>query len=140
MMKTMTKRFVFDTCFMIYLSQPDATISAEARQALEMEDAQFFVSAISAWEIGLLVAKGRLNLTRAPIDWFRTFVDESDIVVLETTPSILVASSFLPAPMHADPADRIVVATARDHDLTLITRDRAILAYGAAGHVKVLAC
>ena len=140
MLKTMTKRFVFDTCFMIYLSQPDAVIAAEARQALETDEAEHFVSAISVWEIGLLVAKGRLNLTRSPNDWFGNVVDEKGIAVLAASPSILVASSFLPSPLHADPADRILVATAREHDLTLITRDRAILAYGAAGHVKVLAC
>ena len=47
-----------------------------------------------------------------------------------------VDSSFLPTPLHNDPADRILIATAREHDLTIITRDRAILAYGAAGHVS----
>jgi PIN domain nuclease of toxin-antitoxin system len=49
-------------------------------------------------------------------------------------------SSYLPAPVHNDPTDRIIIATAREHDLTIITRDRAILAYGAAGHVKTLVC
>jgi PIN domain nuclease of toxin-antitoxin system len=53
---------------------------------------------------------------------------------------VLVTYSFLPQPIHNDPADRIIIATAREHDLTIITRDRAILAYGAAGHVKTLAC
>lgn len=44
------------------------------------------------------------------------------------------------AALNNDPIDRILIATAREHDLTIITRDRAILAYGAAGHVKTLAC
>jgi PIN domain nuclease of toxin-antitoxin system len=52
----------------------------------------------------------------------------------------LVASSFLPQPVHNDPADRILIATAREQNLTIITRDRAILSYGAAGHVRTLAC
>lgn len=99
-----------------------------------------FLSAFSAWEIGMLVSKGRLSLTQAPLPWFRSFASEQELSVLEATPEILVASSFLPQPLHADPADRILIATAREHDLTIITRDRAILAYGAAGHVKVLAC
>ena len=139
-MMTMNTRFIFDTCFMLFMSQPGAMISAAAQDALELEDGVFHVSAISAWEIGMLVAKGRLNLTRPPIDWFDSFLIDREARVLEVTPSILVAASFLPAPMHNDPADRILVATAREHDLTIITRDRAVLAYGAAGHVKVLAC
>lgn len=53
---------------------------------------------------------------------------------------VLVASSFLPQPIHGDPADRIIIATARERDLTIITRDRAILSYGNAGHVRTLAC
>jgi len=88
----------------------------------------------------MLVSKGRLNLTRSPLDWFARFADEQDLIVLDVSPQILVTSSFLPQPIHPDPADRILIATAREHDLTIITRDRAILAYGAAGHVRVLAC
>jgi len=46
----------------------------------------------------------------------------------------------LPQLIHKDPIDRILIATARENDLTIITRDRAILSYGAAGHVRTLAC
>ena len=46
----------------------------------------------------------------------------------------------LPELTHRDPTDRMLIATARAHDLTLITRDRAILAYAAAGHVRAVAC
>lgn len=140
MMTTTSTRYIFDTCFLLYLSCPDEAIAPAARKALETASGEFRVSAISAWEIGLLVSKGRLNLTRAPLEWFRAFVDEEGLHVLDVTPEILVASSFLPQPLHGDPADRILIATAREHDLTIITRDRAILAYGAAGHVKTMAC
>ncbi|MNF14334.1 hypothetical protein D3C80_2165180 [compost metagenome] len=51
-----------------------------------------------------------------------------------------MASSNLLQPVHNDPIDRILIATAREYDLTIITRDRAILDYGAAGHVRTLAC
>ncbi|TCU04995.1 hypothetical protein [Rhizobium sullae] len=53
---------------------------------------------------------------------------------------IFIASSFPPQSLHKDPIDRIIIATGREHDLTIMTRNRAILAYGAAGHVKTLAC
>ena len=88
----------------------------------------------------MLVAKGRLPTTKHALTWFNEFVAQMGALVLETSPTVLVASSYLPAPIHNDPTDRILIATAREHDLTIITRDRAILAYGAAGHVKVLAC
>ena len=57
-----------------------------------------------------------------------------------TTPAIFVDSSFLPGPIHRDPADRIIVATARALDLTVVTSDRLILDYAARGHVRALAC
>lgn len=88
----------------------------------------------------MLVAKGRLSITKPPLIWFQEAAHRMAAGVLDATPDILVAASFLPEPLHGDPADRILIATAREHDLTIITRDRAVLAYGAAGHVKVLAC
>jgi PIN domain nuclease of toxin-antitoxin system len=56
------------------------------------------------------------------------------------SPEILIASSFLPGEPPNDPADRILLATARDLGATLVTRDRAILAYGESGQVSTLAC
>jgi PIN domain nuclease of toxin-antitoxin system len=56
------------------------------------------------------------------------------------SPEILIASSFLPGRPPRDPADRIILATARDLGLTLVTRDRALLDYGEAGNVSVVAC
>ena len=98
------------------------------------------MSVMSAWEIGMLVSKGRLPMTRDALVWFQSFVAQAQADVLEVTPKILVASSNLLQPIHNDPIDRILIATAREHDLTIITRDRAILDYGAAGHVRTLVC
>ena len=88
----------------------------------------------------MLVARGRLPTTRTALGWFEDFVRNGRVSVETATPEILIASSYLPVPIHNDPTDRILIATAREHDLTIITRDRAILAYGAAGHVRTLAC
>ena len=65
---------------------------------------------------------------------------DGDFTEQPVTAETFIASCFLPEPFHKDPFDRILIATAREHDLTIITRDRAILAYGAAGHVRTLAC
>jgi PIN domain nuclease of toxin-antitoxin system len=137
-----TDRYLLDTCALMYLAQ-DERVSADAEvvlRALPPATDRICTSAFSAWEIGMLVGKKRMNITKHPLTWFDDVVRKMSARVLEATPSILVASSFLPEPVHGDPADRIIIATAREHDLTIITRDKAILAYGAAGHVKTLAC
>ena len=88
----------------------------------------------------MLVSKGRISETKTPKRWFEDFVVGYTAGEMAITSDVLIASCFLPKPIHKDPFDRIIIATAREHDLTIITRDRAILAYGAAGHVKTLAC
>jgi PIN domain nuclease of toxin-antitoxin system len=99
-----------------------------------------FVSSATAWEMAMLVSKGRLSETKEPGRWFSDFMSRGDFEEQPVTTNVLIASCFLPEPLHRDPFDRILIATAREHDLTIITRDRAILAYGAAGHVRTLAC
>lgn len=137
-----SERYLLDTCAIIFLANAER-VADEVVQVLSAERPDshgIFVSAFSAWEIAKLVSKGRLHLTRAPLPWFEEATARFGAEVLPATAEVLVASCFLPEPLHGDPADRILVATAREHDLTIITRDRAVLAYGAAGHVKVLAC
>lgn len=138
----MTDGYLLDTCAMIWATQL-APLSIEVTALLNAqygERGQLSISVMSAWEIGMLISKGRLPTRKDALTWFTDFAADAEVTVLDVTPDVLVASSFLPVPIHNDPTDRIIVATARKHDLTIITRDRAILAYGAAGHVKTLAC
>jgi PIN domain nuclease of toxin-antitoxin system len=131
-----------DTCAAIWLTH-QAEITPEARLALKRawrDRIPVRASSITAWEMAMLVSKGRMTETREPLRWYRDFIRESQIEEEPVTAELYVASCFLPQPIHNDPTDRILIATAREHDLTIITRDRAILAYGAAGHVKTLAC
>ena len=133
---------LLDTCAMIWLAE-DEPISATATAEIERvasRGGRVAVSPMSAWELGLLVAKGRLPSTKPPERWFDEFRRLGEVSLEELTPAILIASSFLPPPVHNDPVDRILIATARENGLTIVTRDRAILEYGEAGHVRVLAC
>jgi PIN domain nuclease of toxin-antitoxin system len=98
------------------------------------------VSPISAWERGMLVARGRVASPVDPKTWFARIVSRKDVSLAPVTFEILSDASFLPEPIHRDPADRILIATARALDLTLITRDRPILAYADKGHVRALEC
>jgi PIN domain nuclease of toxin-antitoxin system len=138
----LTERLLLDTCAVIWLSRGDRLTDA----AVERLDAALAageaprVSPMTAWELGLLSARGRVPVTRPPLRWFEDFVQLSQSIVEALTPAILVAASYLPVPVHNDPVDRILIATARENGLTIVTRDRAILAYGERGHVRTLAC
>ena len=88
----------------------------------------------------MLVSKSRLAIAATPDAFFEAALALPGVSSVPLTPAPLIASSFLPGVPPRDPTDRIFIATAREHDLRIVTRDRAILAYGAAGHVKTLAC
>jgi PIN domain nuclease of toxin-antitoxin system len=99
-----------------------------------------FVSPISAWEVGLLVARGRLNLSLSPMRWFDTLTEAPGFILADLPPEVLIASSFLPDAPFRDPADRIIAATAREYGYTLLTRDKQLLAYSERGHIRALSC
>lgn len=133
---------LLDTCAIIWLANGDS-MSKLASDAIDQayadgEDVRY--SSISAWEIGMLVSRGRLNLTRPPAAWFAGFAGQPGISALPFTNSALIQSSFLPGQPPSDPADRMIIAAAREDDLILVTRDRRIIDYGQAGHARVLAC
>ena len=87
----------------------------------------------------MLVSKGRVALSEDPRSWFAGLI-ESGVELAELTPTILIQSSFLPSCSLRDPTDRILAATARARGYRLMTRDRPLLEYGAAGWLKTLAC
>jgi PIN domain nuclease of toxin-antitoxin system len=128
---------LLDTCAVLWITQ-GSPIAPAARDALAAQTAS--VSAISAWEIGLLAAGNRIKLAMSPARWFERLMDRPGVKLAALTPDILIAASFLPGSLHRDPADRIICATAREHGLTVVTRDRKILDYAAAGHCRALAC
>jgi PIN domain nuclease of toxin-antitoxin system len=105
-----------------------------------MADEWIYVSPITAWEVGLLAARGRISLRMSPDKWFDRLLGAPGIRLAEMPPGVLIASSFLPGDDPADPADRIIAATAREYDLRLVTRDRRLLAYAESGYCRALAC
>ncbi|HEX8210736.1 MAG TPA: type II toxin-antitoxin system VapC family toxin [Longimicrobium sp.] len=101
-------------------------------------DGRVWVSAISVWEVGMLEAKGRLTLSRGIQDWVRRALGVPGVRLAELSPEVALDSSSLPGTVHGDPADRILIATARDLGATLVTRDRSIISYGEQGLLAVL--
>jgi PIN domain nuclease of toxin-antitoxin system len=95
------------------------------------------VSTISLWEVAMLVEKKRMSLGRPTGDWVDKALANDGIKLMPLEPAIAVEAGEL-AGLHGDPADRIIIATARHHDSPLLTVDRAILAYAAQGHLKAI--
>jgi PIN domain nuclease of toxin-antitoxin system len=132
---------LLDTCTLIFLTER-ARIAAAAVDALRAakEEGTTFISPISAWEVGMLVSRGRLQLLIRPERWFANLFDAPGVQLAPLTADMLIASSYLPGKPPKDPTDRILAATARELGAVLITRDRALLRYGDQGHVAVLEC
>lgn len=133
---------LLDTCAMLWVGSGEK-ISGPAQNAINQQlekNGAVYVSPFSSWEIGNLVSRGRLNLSQSPEKWFKKFLQNGGVKLAELSSDILVNSNFLPAKPPNDPADRIIIATAREFGLTLMTRDRKILNYAAEGHVNALQC
>jgi len=132
---------LLDSCAVIFIAE-NQTIDPSARQQVRAAslDGGILVSPISAWEIGLLAEKGQLTFLLHPNTWFRSFLSNSGVRLTPLTPEIAVESSFLPPPLHSDPADRLLIATARALSVPIVTRDRRILAYAQAGLVAAIPC
>jgi PIN domain nuclease of toxin-antitoxin system len=92
-------------------------------------DSGLGVSVISCWEVCKLVEKRRLRLANDLADWVAEAVALTDVVILPLTPEITIESTRLPPPFHADPADQLIVATARILNTSLLTADRQLIDY-----------
>jgi PIN domain nuclease of toxin-antitoxin system len=117
-------------------------MSAVSLAAIESaaDDDDLFVSVYSAWEISLLHSRNRRRFSAEPHTWFAHVGRMPGLSVIPVTASILIDCHTLPGDFHNDPADRIVVATGREFDLKIVTRDKPMLDYAALGHAKAMKC
>ena len=133
---------LLDTCAVIWIDG-DEPLSAAATEAMNLAFAggqAAYVSPITAWEIGMLVARGRLSLPFRPQVWFQQVLELPGVRLAEMSPEVLILSSFLPGRPPRDPADRIIAATAREYGYRLVTRDGLLLSYAEEGHIQAIAC
>jgi len=127
---------VLDTHIWVWWVHGDAQLSdKQARLLQENESTGLGVSVISCWEVAKLVERGRLILPCTAADWFDQALAYPGMHLLDLTPLIALESTQLPPGFHRDPADQLIVATARILDAPLLTADRRILNYP---HVKTL--
>lgn len=127
-----------DTHTLIWMVEGAPQLGARAAKALNKAgwENRIMVSAITPWEIGLLTRKGRLKLGADAMQWVHAALARPGTQLAPLEPEIAVESTRLPFEMHADPADRILVATARHSGATLVTADGALLELARQGHFR----
>lgn len=104
-----------------------------------------YISPVSGWEIGMLARprSGRPDGPKFlpdPASWFSALMARPGIKPAAFSFHIGIDASFLPGELHSDPADRLLIATARRMQIPFVTGDRKIIEYGAKGHLDVIAC
>jgi PIN domain nuclease of toxin-antitoxin system len=131
---------LLDTQALVWFSQGNPSLGAEARALVERETAADVaaISPISFWEVAMLVDKGKLALGRRPLDWMEIVLEQPGFRIEPLAPAIAVDAGSLPGEIHGDPADRILIATARHLACPLLTTDRKIIDYAANGHVQAI--
>lgn len=139
-MSEVEKGVLLDTHSWIWLFSGSRELSQRIINRIDKAGKQgkVFISAISVWELSMLVAKNRITLSKPIHQWVEESLSQPGVNLSLLTPQIAIDSSFLPGDFHGDPADRIIVATARINDLILLTRDRKILSYGEENYLYCL--
>jgi PIN domain nuclease of toxin-antitoxin system len=128
---------VLDTHTWIWFISKPEVLSKKAKKAVSaaVKEKSVLISSISAWEVALLVIKKRLTLSLDVTDWIAKSEGLPFIQFIEISNTIAVKSVNLPQPLHPDPADRIIIATALSAGVPLVTKDKKLLNYP---HVKTI--
>jgi PIN domain nuclease of toxin-antitoxin system len=131
---------LLDTHVLVWSMGDGPKLGSTAKEAIRLayREERARISTITPWEIALLVSKNRLNLGKDVLDWIHEALALPGVQLAPLEPEIAVASTRLPWEMHPDPADRILVATARHLGATLVTADRALLDLARYGHFAAL--
>ena len=132
---------LLDTHIWLWLVLGSAVLSSAGRKRISgaASVGNLRIAAITVWEIALLASRSRIILGKPTILWVAEADAASTVTIEPLSPSIAVKSWELPETFHPDPADRMIVATARVTGAVLMTRDQQILDYAARGHLAAIA-
>ena len=131
---------LLDTHVVLWATSNHARLGEPTAAAINLATSEdrIAISAITPWEIGLLASKKRINLHKEILEWMRDTLAKPGVRLIGLEPAIAIESTRLPFEMHADPADRILVATARHLSATLVTADRTLLELAKEGHFRAM--
>jgi len=132
---------LIDTHIWVWLMEGNPVLKGSKALTLiekAVESGLLNVSVISVWEIGMLESKSRITFNIPCMEWIDKALSLPGLHLVPLSPEIAIESTRLPHHFHGDPADRIITATARVNNITLITKDKKILEYGKSGFLKVI--
>lgn len=129
---------VLDTHVWLWLVSEKVENLSDASQGAIAAAERIGISAVSVWEVGMLEAKGRIQLHKNCLDWVREALSAPKVALIPLTPEIAIESSRLPGAMHGDPSDRILAATTRLEGASLVTKDRQLQRYGQQSLLSVI--
>jgi PIN domain nuclease of toxin-antitoxin system len=128
-------KLLLDTHIWLWMVLEPKRLSQRVARALDNPESQLWLSPISVWELLVLTQKGRVQLNEEPVAWAQRTVEQLQLHEAPLTFEVALETSNLKLP-HSDPADRLIAASAKVFDLTLVTADQKLLAVPEA---KVLA-
>ena len=111
------------------LTEPEYLSKIALESIANAKTDQRAIASISIWELAMMAEKNRIELKVSVSKWLSSAIKDTGIRVIDLSPEIAVESCWLPGDFHKDPADRIIVATARVNNSTLLTKDKKILDY-----------
>lgn len=124
-------RYLFDTHVWIWWNMNPQKLSGRVRTLISSPARydELLISAISLWEFAKLLEKRRLAISCDPEEWLSEALQMPKLRLVPLSPSVAYRSTILPKPFHDDPADQIIVATAREENATILTADERIRSY-----------
>lgn len=130
-------KYLLDTHTWIWWHMNPSKLSKKVKKLVSKTDEydELLLSAISPWEFSKLLEKKKIGISHNPEDWLKIALDMPKFRLVPLSPSIAYRSTVLPQPFHSDPGDQIIVATAREENATILTKDGRIQNYN---HVKSL--
>ncbi len=123
--------YLLDTHTWVWWNMRPQNLSRRVIKVIEHDDRydELLLSVISPWEFCKLLEKGKIGIAINPEDWMNSALEMPKLRMVQLTPSISYRSTVLPQPFHDDPADQIIVATAREEQAVILTKDKRILNY-----------
>jgi PIN domain nuclease of toxin-antitoxin system len=127
----MQMKYMLDTHTWIWWHMNPQKLSQKVKRIVGNTDRydEILLSAISPWEFSKLLEKKKIGISCDPEDWINSALDMPKFRLIPLSPVLAYRSTVLPQPFHSDPADQIIVATAREENATILTKDERILTY-----------
>ena len=124
-------KYMLDTHTWIWWHMNPKKLSHKVKKIIKNTNSydEILLSAISPWEFSKLLEKKKIGISCDPEDWINSALDMPKFRLVPLSPVLADRSTALPQPFHSDPADQIIVATAREENATILTKDERILTY-----------